>query len=78
MVLDAGDNVLVVQPLEGTLERELAETISIPTDDLAELDTVEYLATAKAGDIVRIGYFKEDSNISAGQIAVYEIVPIEK
>ena len=76
-ILEVQENALLVEPLEGTEERELAATILIPTDDLAELKTIEYVAAAQAGDLVQIGYLKEDSDISNGIIAVYEIVPIE-
>lgn len=76
-ILEVQENALLVEPLEGTEERELAATILIPTDDLAELKTTEYVAAAQAGDLVQIGYLKEDSDISNGIIAVYEIVPIE-
>ena len=78
MMLEVQDNVLVVEPLAGTPEHELAESISINTEDLSEFDTVEYVARAQVGDIVKVGYLKEYSNIGKGGIAVYEIVPVEK
>ena len=77
-IVEVQENALLVEPLEGTEERELATTILIPIDEtIGELNTVEYLATAQAGDIVQIGYLKEDSDIRKGTIAVYEIVPVE-
>lgn len=75
-ILEVQENALLVEPLDGTEERELATTILIPTNDLGELKTIEYVAIAQVGDVVQIGYLKEDTNISKGIIAVYEIVPI--
>lgn len=75
-ILEVQENALLVEPLEGTPERELTESIAIGTETLGELNTVEYVKKAQAGDIVQIGYLKEDSDISRGIIAVYEIVPI--
>ena len=76
-VLEVQDDTLLVEPLEGTQERKLAESILINTEDLSELNTVEYVAQAQVGDIIKIGYLKEYSDISNGKIAVYEIVPIK-
>lgn len=69
---------MIVEPLEGTPEHELAKSIAINTEDLAELDTVEYVKRAQAGDTIKVGYPKEDSDISNGVIAVYEIIPLEE
>lgn len=77
-VLEAQNDTLIVEPLEGTPEHELAKSIAINTEDLAELDTVEYVKRAQAGDTIKVGYLKEDSDISNGVIAVYEIIPLEE
>jgi hypothetical protein len=45
---------------------------------LSELDTVEYVKKAQVGDIIKVCYLKEYSDISNGVIAVYEIIPLEK
>lgn len=76
-ILEVQKNALLVEPLVGTQERELAATILISTDDLSELKTIEYVATAQVGDIVQIGYLKEGTSIGKGIIAVYRIVPID-
>lgn len=68
----------MVEPLEGTPERELTESIAIDTENLSELDTVEYVKKAQVGDIIKVCYLKEYSDISNGVIAVYEIIPLEK
>ncbi len=73
-IVEVQENAILVEPLEGTMERELSTSILIRTDNLAELSTIEYVVTARVGDIVQIGYLKEDTNISQGTIAVYEIV----
>lgn len=49
-VLEVQDHALIVKPLEGTQERGFAESISIDTEDLAELISVEYVAKAQAND----------------------------
>lgn len=77
-VLEVQDNALLVEPLNGTQERELAESILINTEDLAEYNTVEYVSRAQVEDIVRIGYLKEYTDISKGKISVYEIAPVDK
>lgn len=77
-VLEVQDNALLVEPLNGTQERELAESILINTEDLAEYNTVEYVSRAQVGDIVRVGYLKENTDLSKGEIAIYEIVPVEE
>ena len=77
-VVEVQNDALIVEPLEGTPERELAESIAIGTGDLAELDTVEYVKRAQVGDTIKVGYLKEDSDISNGVIAVYEIIPLEE
>ena len=61
-----------------TPERELTESIAIDTENLSELDTVEYVKKAQVGDIIKVCYLKEYSDISNGVIAVYEIIPLEK
>lgn len=45
---------------------------------MSELDTVEYVKKAQVGDIIKVCYLKEYSDISNGVIAVYEIIPLEK
>ena len=72
-VLEVRDDALVVEPLEGTPERDLTERLVIGTEDLAELHTNEYVKNAQAGDTIKVYYLKEDSDISHGMIAVYEI-----
>lgn len=42
---------------------------------MSELDTVEYVKKAQVGDIIKVCYLKEYSDISNGVIAVYEIIP---
>ena len=56
----------------------LTESIAIDTENLSELDTVEYVKKAQVGDIIKVCYLKEYSDISNGVIAVYEIIPLEK
>ena len=73
-VIEVRENALVIEPLEGTTERQFVEQIVVDTSDLGELNTVEYVAAAQIGDIIRVGYLAEDSDISKGQLAVYEIV----
>ena len=46
-VLEVRDDVLIVEPLEGTPERELTESIAIDTEDLGELNTIEYVKELK-------------------------------
>lgn len=46
--------------------------------DLGELNTVEYVKRAQIGDTIKVCYLKEDSDISNGVIAVYEIIPLEE
>ena len=77
-VLEVQNDALIVEPLEGTPERELTESIAIDTENLSEFDTVEYVKKAQVGDIIKVCYLKEDSNISNGVIAVYEIIPLEE
>lgn len=77
-VLEVQNDALIVEPLEGTPERELTESIAIDTENLSELDTVEYVKKAQVGDIIKVCYLKEDSDISNGVIAVYEIIPLEE
>lgn len=77
-VLEVQNDALIVEPLEGTPERELTESIAIDTENLGELDTVEYVKKAQVGDTIKVCYLKEDSDISNGVIAVYEIIPLEK
>ena len=64
--------------LEGTPERELTERIAIDTENLSELDTAEYVKKVQVGDMIKVCYLKEDSDISNGVIAVYEIIPLEE
>lgn len=73
-VIEVQENALVIEPLEGTTERQFAEQIVVDTGVLGELNTVEYVAAAQIGDIIRVSYLAEDSDISKGQLAVYEIV----
>lgn len=73
-VIGIQENALVIEPLEGTTERQLAAQIVVDTSVLGELNTVEYVAAAQIGDIIRIGYLAEDSDIGKGRLAVYEIV----
>lgn len=77
-VLEVQNDALIVEPLEGTPERELTKSIAIDTENLGELDTVEYVKKAQVGDIIKVCYLKEDSDISNSVIAVYEIIPLEK
>ena len=76
-VLEVQNSALIVEPIEGTPERELTESIAIDTEDLGELNTVEYVKRAQIGDTIKVCYLKEDSDISNGVIAVYEIIPLE-
>ena len=77
-VLEVQNGALIVEPIEGTPERELTESIAIDTEDLGELNTVEYVKRAQIGDTIKVCYLKEDSDISNGVIAVYEIIPLEE
>ena len=77
-VLEVQNGALIVEPIEGTPERELTESIAVDTEDLGELNTVEYVKRAQIGDIIKVCYLKEDSDISNGVIAVYEIIPLEE
>ena len=77
-VLEVQNGALIVEPIEGTPERELTESIAIDTEDLGELNTVEYAKRAQIGDTIKVCYLKEDSDISNGVIAVYEIIPLEE
>lgn len=77
-VLEVQNDALIVEPLEGTPERELTESIAIDTENLSELDTVEYVKKAQVGDRIKVCYLKEDSDIRNGVIAVYEMIPLEK
>lgn len=77
-VLEIQEHALIVEPLAGTPERELTESIFIDTEDLAELSTVEYVKRAQVGDTIEICYLKENSDISNGEIAVYKIIPLEE
>lgn len=45
-VLEVQTNALIVEPLAGTSERELTESIAFNTENLAELTTVEYVKSA--------------------------------
>ena len=54
------------------------QSIAIDTEDLGELNTVEYVKRAQIGDTIKVCYLKEDSDISNGVIAVYEIIPLEE
>ena len=77
-VLEVQNGALIVEPIEGTPERELTESIAIDTENLGELNTVEYVKRAQIGDTIKVCYLKEDSDISNGVIAVYEIIPLEE
>lgn len=77
-VLEVHNDALIIEPLEGTPERKLTESITIGTENLAELNTVEYVKRAQVGDIIKVCYVKEDSDISNGIIGVYEIIPLEE
>ena len=77
-VLDVTDHTLIVKPSEEAQARGFAQRISIDTANLAGLDTVMYIENAQAGDQIAIGYLKEDSDIGRGELAVYEIIPINK
>ena len=77
-VLEVQNGALIVDPIEGTPERELTESIAIDTEDLGELNTVEYVKRAQIGDTIKVCYLKEDSDISNGVIAVQEIIPLEE
>ena len=67
-VLEVQNGALIVEPIEGTPERELTESIAID----------EYVKRAQIGDTIKVCYLKEDSDISNGVIAVYEIIPLEE
>ena len=54
------------------------QSIAIDTEDLGELNTVEYVERAQIGDTIKVCCLKEDSDISNGAIAVYEIIPLEE
>jgi len=77
-VLEVQNGALIVEPIEGTPERDLTESIAIDTENLGELNTVEYVKRAQIGDTIKVCYLKEDSDISNGVIAVYEIIPLEE
>ncbi len=77
-VLEVQNDALIVEPMEGTAERELRESIAIDAENLGERNTVEYVKRAQAGDTIKVCYLKEDSDIRNGVIAVYEIIPLEK
>ncbi|MDD6727039.1 MAG: hypothetical protein PUE16_06885 [Lactimicrobium massiliense] len=54
------------------------QSIAIDPEDLGELNTVECVKKAQIGDTIKVCYLKEDSDISNGVIAVYEIIPLEE
>jgi len=55
-VLEISDTSLLVEPAEGTPERKSADRIAVGTASIGEEQSLDYLAEAKAGDIVEIGY----------------------
>ncbi len=76
-ILEVRENSVLVEPLEGTNERQIANQIEVITDRVGEYNSQVYLEQAKIGDIVRIGYFDEFSESSNTQIKeVYEIVQV--
>ena len=72
-VLEVQDNTILVEPLGGTKERELVANLLIDTENLAEMETVEYVSKAQAGDIIEIQYLAEESDLSNGEIAVNQM-----
>ncbi|WP_087065835.1 hypothetical protein [Intestinibacillus massiliensis] len=55
-VLEVSDTCLLVEPLEGTSERQSAAQIAVGTDGISEEQSIAYLAGADVGDIVAVGY----------------------
>lgn len=55
-VLEVQNGALIVEPIEGTPERELTESIAIDTEDLGELNTVEYVKRVQIGDTIKVCY----------------------
>lgn len=58
--------------------KKFSDAMSELDTDLGELNTVEYVKRAQIGDKIKVCYLKEDSDISNGVIAVYEIIPLEE
>ncbi|MCH4019556.1 MAG: hypothetical protein LKE61_01595 [Erysipelotrichaceae bacterium] len=54
------------------------QSVAIDTENLGERNTVEYVKREQIGDTIKVCYLKEDSDISNGVIAVYEIISLEE
>ncbi|RCX19338.1 hypothetical protein DFR58_10383 [Anaerobacterium chartisolvens] len=73
-VLEVSDTYLLVEPLEGTLERKSADRIKVSTGDIGEEKSLNYLSEAQAGDTVEIGYHGGIAESYPAQInSAYEI-----
>lgn len=72
-------NYLLVEPLEGTAERQSSDRIQVGTNSIAEEESVGYLPQAQAGDTVRIGYHGEIAESYPAQInSAFEIKLISR
>ena len=58
-VLSVTLNSLLVEPAEGTTERNSADKIEISTSNIDDEDSLLYLSKAAIGDKIRIGYMDD-------------------
>jgi hypothetical protein len=58
-VLSVSSNSLLVEPSEGTTERNSADKIEISTSNIDDEDSLLYLSKAAIGDKIRIGYMDD-------------------
>lgn len=78
MVLEVNTESLLVEPYEGTVERNSCDKIEIRIANIGEEQSVLYLNSATVGDRIQIGYLDGIQESYPAQInEVFEILLIE-
>lgn len=77
-VLSVNSDILLVEPAEGTTERDSSDQIKVGTTNTSEENSLLYLNEAAIGDKIQIGYLDDIKESYPAQInEVFQISLIE-
>ena len=72
-VINVKKDILVVKPIEIHNKHIMPKKVYIKRRGYGELKTVRILSKIKKGNVIRVGYHVETSDIKKGEFSIYQL-----
>ena len=72
-VINVKKDILVVKPIEIHNKNIMPKKVYIKRRGYGELKTVRILSKIKKGNVIRVGYHVETSDIKKGEFSIYQL-----